>query len=204
VSFRWRLPRVSGEATYFRNAIDDFIVRQPVSEAEFDERFGDAGGHGHGGDGHPEFPIIEYVAADSVLQGFEAHADVDLTSELVAEVAFDAVRGERRATGDPLPRMPPRRLTAGLRYKRNALQAGAEVLKVARQDRIFPPETPTAGYALLKLFAAYSFVTGGTVSTVTMRLDNATNELYRNHLSLIKDFVPEMGRNVRIVYSLRF
>jgi len=39
---------------------------------------------------------------------------------------------------------------------------------------------------------------------VTVRLDNATNELYRNHLSLIKDFVPEMGRNVRVVYSLRF
>lgn len=204
VSFRWRLARFSGEVTYFRNAIDDFVFRQPIGEEEFHERFGRAGVHGHEEEGQPEFPIVEYVAADSVLQGLEAHADVDLTSELVAEVAFDAVRGERRAAGDPLPRMPPRRLTAGLRYKRNALQVGAEVVRVSRQDRIFPPETPTEGYALLKLFGAYSFVTGGTVSTVTLRLDNATNELYRNHLSLIKDFVPEMGRNVRIVYSLRF
>ena len=40
--------------------------------------------------------------------------------------------------------------------------------------------------------------------TVTARLDNATNELYRNHLSLIKDFVPEMGRNFKLVYSVRF
>jgi iron complex outermembrane receptor protein len=201
VSFRWRLPRFSGEVTYFRNAIDDFIFRQPVTGEAFDDRFG---GGEHGEHGHAEFPIVEYVAADSVLQGFEAHADLDLTAALVAEVAFDAVRGERQATGDPLPRMPPRRLTAGLRYKRNALQVGTEVVKVSRQDRVFPPETPTDGYALLKLFGAYSFVTGRTVNTVTVRLDNATNELYRNHLSLIKDFVPEMGRNVRVVYSLRF
>jgi iron complex outermembrane receptor protein len=201
VSFRWRLPRFSGEVTYFRNAIDDFIFRQPVTGEAFDERFG---GGEHGEHGHAEFPIVEYVAADSVLQGFEAHADLDLTAALVAEVAFDAVRGERQATGDPLPRMPPRRLTAGLRYKRNALQVGTEVVKVSRQDRVFPPETPTDGYALLKLFGAYSFVTGRTVNMVTVRLDNATNELYRNHLSLIKDFVPEMGRNVRVVYSLRF
>ncbi len=201
VSFRWRLPRFSGEVNCFRNAIDDFIFRQPVTGEAFDDRFG---GGEHGEHGHAEFPIVEYMAADSVLQGFEAHADLDLTAALVAEVAFDAVRGERQATGDPLPRMPPRRLTAGLRYKRNALQVGTEVVKVSRQDRVFPPETPTDGYALLKLFGAYSFVTGRTVNTVTVRLDNATNELYRNHLSLIKDFVPEMGRNVRVVYSLRF
>ena len=44
----------------------------------------------------------------------------------------------------------------------------------------------------------------GAVHTVTARLDNATDKLYRNHLSLIKDFVPEMGRNFKVVYSVRF
>jgi outer membrane receptor protein involved in Fe transport len=42
------------------------------------------------------------------------------------------------------------------------------------------------------------------VNTFTVRLDNATNELYRNHLSLVKDEVPEMGRNFKVVYSVRF
>jgi hypothetical protein len=31
-----------------------------------------------------------------------------------------------------------------------------------------------------------------------------TDELYRNHLSLIKDFVPEMGRNFKLLYSVKF
>jgi outer membrane receptor protein involved in Fe transport len=57
---------------------------------------------------------------------------------------------------------------------------------------------------LLKLFASYSFQTGVSTSTITARLDNATNELYRNHLSLIKEFVPEMGRNFKLLYNVRF
>jgi iron complex outermembrane receptor protein len=65
-------------------------------------------------------------------------------------------------------------------------------------------ETPTDGYTLLKLYGSYSFDSGGALHTITARLDNATNELYRNHLSLIKDLVPEVGRNFRVVYGVRF
>jgi outer membrane receptor protein involved in Fe transport len=57
---------------------------------------------------------------------------------------------------------------------------------------------------MLRLFSSYSFQTGYATSTITARLDNATNELYRNHLSLIKDQVPEMGRNFRLVYAGHF
>jgi outer membrane receptor protein involved in Fe transport len=42
------------------------------------------------------------------------------------------------------------------------------------------------------------------VNTITARLDNATNELYYNHLSFIKAYVPEMGRSVKVVYSVGF
>jgi outer membrane receptor protein involved in Fe transport len=65
-------------------------------------------------------------------------------------------------------------------------------------------DTPTDGYTLLKLFTSYSVDHGAALSTITARLDNATNELYRNHLSLIKDLVPEMGRNFKLLYSVRF
>jgi iron complex outermembrane receptor protein len=112
--------------------------------------------------------------------------------------------GELRDSGDPLPRIPPTRFRGGLRYQKNALQAGGEVIAAAKQDRVFGAETPTDGYTLLKLFGAYSFGSAGAVQTITARLDNATNELYRNHLSLIKDFVPEIGRNFKLLYSVKF
>ncbi|HUE89879.1 MAG TPA: hypothetical protein VMO26_27695 [Vicinamibacterales bacterium] len=33
--------------------------------------------------------------------------------------------------------------------------------------------------ALVRLFSSYSFVSGGVTNTITFRLDNATNKLYR-------------------------
>jgi iron complex outermembrane receptor protein len=74
----------------------------------------------------------------------------------------------------------------------------------AEQDRVFGAETPTAGYATLKLYGSYSFVTGRATQTITARLDNATNEVYRNHLNYLKDVLPEMGRSFKLVYSVSF
>ena len=194
-SVRWRHRRFSGEFAYFYNRIDDYIFRNPVSEGEFGERFPDVDPEG--------FPVVEAIAANSLFQGIEAHADIDLGAGLVAELGFDLVRAELRETKEPLPRIPPMRVRGGLRYQRRAFQAGGELVSVAKQDRVFGEETPTDGYNLLKVFAAYSFG-GRGVNTITARVDNATNELYRNHLSFVKDFVPEMGRNFKIVYSISF
>jgi iron complex outermembrane receptor protein len=69
---------------------------------------------------------------------------------------------------------------------------------------VFSTETPTDGYQLGRLYASYSFGQGAVAHTFTARLENVTNELYRNHLSLIKDLVPEMGRNFRLLYNVKF
>jgi iron complex outermembrane recepter protein len=201
-SIRWRANRASGEITYFRNSIDKYIFRNPISEEEFDERFGHNGAEEE--EGHGEFPFIEFVAADSLLQGIEAHTDIELGGGVGLELGFDYVRGELRDSNEPLPRIPPFRFRGGLHYQRNAFQSGIQVTATSKQDRIFGEETPTDGYNLLKLFASYSFGTDRMLSTITARLDNATNELYRNHLSFIKDFVPEMGRNFKLIYSVKF
>jgi outer membrane receptor protein involved in Fe transport len=69
---------------------------------------------------------------------------------------------------------------------------------------VYDIETPTDGYTTLRLFTAYSLQAGTTLHTFSGRFDNVTNELYRNHLSLVKDLVPEMGRNFRVVWSVKF
>ena len=214
VSLRWRSARASGEITYFRNDIRDFVFTAPVTaedfvarETEFAERFP---GRGIGeepaedsDEGEP-LPIIEYLGADSVLQGIEAHADIAVTPTLFIELGVDYVRGTLKDTDEPLPRMPPLRARGGLRYQYNAFQAGGEVTAAATQNRIFSTETPTDNYQLLRLFASYTIGRGKAAHTITARLDNSTNERYRNHLSLIKDLVPEMGRNFKLVYGVTF
>jgi iron complex outermembrane receptor protein len=211
VSLRARTARVRGELTFFHNRIADFIFRNPISaeefearEEEFDERFGvqddPGGGHTH----EDEFPFVEFVGADSRLFGIEAHADVDVTSSLVAEITYDWVRGTLLDLDAPLPRIPPFRVIPGLRYQQNAFQAGGSVTLVGDQTRVFGEETPTPGYGTLKLYASYSFVRGGVTNTITARLDNATDRRYFNHLNYLKDVLPEMGRNVKVVYSVGF
>jgi iron complex outermembrane receptor protein len=211
VSLRARAGRVQGEVTVFRNAIDDFIFRSPVSEdefeareAEFDERFGVE--HEEGDEGHheAEFPIIEFGGADATLWGVEAHADVTLTERLGAEFTYDLVRAERATDGQPLPRIPPQRVMAGLRYTHGPFDVGANATAVSRQDRVFGAETETAAYGLVRLHATYTRQSSRAIQTLTARLDNATNTFYRNHLNFLKDVVPEIGRAFRLVYAVKF
>lgn len=217
LALRGRSDRVRGEVSFFYNRINDFIFRSPLTEddfedreEEFDERFGVAHGEeAHGGEeeeGHhdEEFPIIEFNGTDATLWGLEAHADVTLAPGLSAEFTYDFVRAERRSDGQALPRIPPMRLLSGLRYAKGAFELGGSVTAVARQDRVFGAETVTDGYTLLRLNAAYTLSSGRAVQTLTARLDNATDRVYRNHLNFLKDFIPEMGRQFRLVYNVKF
>ncbi len=213
VSYRVRLPRFSGEVTYFNNTVRDYIFRNEIDEEEFEARFGHDHDHDHDhdhehahdhGDGAEEYPYVEFIGRDARLQGVEAHADVDLTSGLHLEFGLDTVRGRQSDDLGPLPRIPPVRFTGGLRYHRNALQAGAQVVKALEQDRVYGVETATDGYTTLRVFGAYSVPAGRLLHTFSARVDNVTNTLYRNHLSLLKDIIPEMGRSARVVWSVRF
>jgi iron complex outermembrane receptor protein len=211
LSLRARSTRLRGEVTFFSNRINDFIFRNPLTpeeflerEDEFDERFGVVDEPGGSHDHETDLQYVEFVGEDSNLFGIEAHADVNVTDSLIAEVTYDWVHGELADSNDPLPRMPPSRIIPGLRYQKNALQVGGTVTITADQDRVFGAETPTAGYGMLKLYGSYSFVRGRVTNTVTARLDNATNEVYRNHLNYLKDVLPEMGRNFKLVYSVSF
>jgi iron complex outermembrane receptor protein len=206
-ALRWRAPRVSSEVAYFRNGVRDFVFRRQMSLEEYEARtalYQARFPSRELPDPEGDLPIVENVAADSVLQGIEAHGDVRVSSALTAELGADYVRGTVTGTGEFLPRIPPFRGRVGLRYQRNAFQAGGEMLAVARQDRVSGLETPTDGYGQLKLYASYSLQSGAWLHTITARVDNLSDELYRSHLSLIKDLTPEMGRNFKLLYGVKF
>jgi iron complex outermembrane recepter protein len=195
-SLRWRNPVASGEVTFFVNTINDFIFRRFTGSV--DEESGLA--------------ITEFDQADARMVGMESHLDVRVAPILWIEGGLDYVRGNLTSLDLPMPRIPPLRGLAGVHLRKNAFEAGIDGTFTAKQDRVYAQgfsgttvgETPTDGYNLAKIFASYTFGTGTTVSTVTLRLDNATNTLYHNHLNYLKDLAPEMGRNFAVVYSVRF
>lgn len=195
-SLRWRSDVATGEVTFFINRINDFVFRQFTGEV--DEETGLA--------------VTQFAQADGRLAGIESHVDVKVGPLVWVEGGLDYVRGELTSIDTPMPRIPPLRGRAGMRLQKNAFQAGLEGVFTGKQDRVYAlgfaggtiGETPTDGYNLLKLFALYTFGTNRVANTITARLDNATNELYRNHLNYLKDLVPEMGRSFAVVYNVKF
>jgi iron complex outermembrane receptor protein len=186
LSLRGRGARFEAEFTFFRNDITNYIFRQPTGDVQ---------------DG---LLVVRNIQVDSVLTGIEAQVDVRLTNEITADVTYDMMRGELSDSGDPLPRIPPQRVLAGLTYRKNAFQIGGSAQIVSDQNRVFGEELPTEGYVTAKFFASYSFEGAGMRNTVTARLDNAGDTLYRNHLNYLKDLLPEAGRSFKLVYSLGF
>ena len=51
---------------------------------------------------------------------------------------------------------------------------------------------------------SYTLAGQHAVNIFSAKAFNLTDQLYRNHLSFIKDLAPEIGRGVQFSYTLRF
>jgi len=186
---RWTTAGSRLEVAGFVNRIDGFIIFQPTGEV--DDRSG--------------LPIFRYEGDDAQLIGGEAVLETLLTDALRVRVGADYVRGSRRdAAETPLPVMPPLRGRLGLTYSPARWWVGGEARLVGAQERVAPEEEPTSGYTLLGFDAGFRFDTAGR-HLVTLRLDNAFDTAYRDHLSRVEDRNFSMpGRSLNLVYRWMF
>jgi iron complex outermembrane receptor protein len=114
------------------------------------------------------------------------------------------VDAQLTAGGEPLPRIPPIRGRIGLDVRYHGLNVRPELALANSQTAIARNETPTAGYAVANLAASYSVAQQHALHVFSVNLFNMGDRLYRNHLSFIKQFAPEIGRGVRFSYNLHF
>ena len=149
-------------------------------------------------------PIVNYAQGDSRYVGTEARIEFKLLETLRLNVKADYVRAQLTSLNKHLPRIPPFRSTIGVDWRYKALSLRPEIIFAAKQDKLFDNETATAGYAVFNLNAVYTFVRGRTAHVFSVTAFNFGNRLYRNHLSFIKNIAPEIGRGIRLNYTLRF
>lgn len=155
-------------------------------------------------DEESRLPIVNYAQGDSRYMGTEASIEARAFRNLWFDGQVDYVRAELTELNKPLPRIPPLRGRFGLDWRYKALNVRPELILANRQNRVFDNETPTAGYAIFNVNASYTFVTKRTTHILAFGGYNLGDTLYRNHLSFSKNIAPEMGRSVRLSYSLRF
>lgn len=149
-------------------------------------------------------PIVDYAQGNSRYVGAEASLEAQVLPTLWLNGKVDYVRAELTEQDKPLLRIPPLRGILGLDWRYRALSVRPELILANRQTRVFDNETPTAGYTVLNLNASYAIVTRRVAHIFSVNGYNLGNKLYRNHLSFIKEIAPEMGRNLRANYTLRF
>lgn len=164
-------------------------------------------------------PQFQYTGQDAVLTGVEGEAQVHLSSTLSLDATASYVRGTLAATGDSLPAvdglparassrflplMPAPNARLMLRYDVPRWFIGGGGRVAARQNRLGDFETETAGYGVVDLVGGVRLPFASNVHSITLRIDNALNQSYRNHLSRTKLVMPEAGRNVQLLYRLSF
>ena len=103
------------------------------------------------------------------------------------------MQAELRPSGEPLPRIPPLRYGAGLRYQSATWNGLVEVRRTNAQDEVAPFETTTAGYTMLNAAFGYRFFFGPVILDALVRGTNLTDVEARNNISFLKDFAPLPG-----------
>lgn len=186
LSVRHSSRRLRAEGNFFYYHINDFIFLAPTGDVE---------------DG---LPVANYAQGDSRYVGAEARLDVGLTRDVWLLSSLDYVNAELKDTSSPLPRIPPLRGRVGFEAFYKGFRFNPEVVMARDQNRIFPLETRTPGYATVNLTASYTIAQQHLAQTISVNAFNLNDRLYFNHLSFIKNFAPEIGRGVRLIYTIRF
>lgn len=150
--------------------------------------------------------VARYAQSDAGYLGAEANLDFTINKYVGFLIAGDIVKAELVDTKTPLIRIPPARLRTGLNLYYKGLNLRPEGIFTAKrgENDIFPLETPTAGYSIFNLAGSYTIGRQHYAHIFSFNAYNLTDKLYRNHLSFIKDFAPEIGRGLRLSYTIRF
>ena len=151
-------------------------------------------------------PVYVFTAVPARLRGVEFEGRWQLNPAIALLSQLDAVRGDNRATGEPLPRLVPLRAMLGLEAKQGEWSGKLEWRGAARQTRVAEFDTPTAGYGTVRLSVARQLRWGQTDALWYLKLDNLANKLAYNATAVptIRDLAPQAGRSASTGLQVRF
>lgn len=185
LSLRHQSSRIRSEFNFFHYRIKDFVYLAPTGRIE---------------DGFPE---ADYNQQDARFTGTEAKFDIALHRNFWLNLGADSVNAQLVNPKTYLPRIPPIRGRLGFESRYKGLSFQPELQLTNAQRNVFTIETPTAGYAVVNFRGSYTLAQQHRLHLISAELFNAGNTLYRNHLSFLKSYAPEIGRGFRVSYTLQ-
>ncbi|MCC5807106.1 MAG: TonB-dependent receptor [Opitutales bacterium] len=149
-----------------------------------------------------------HVQSPARFHGLEGTARFALWTEaerrVYLQVDADLLRGQDRGRDQPLPRIPPARVSARLAAETEWLSAFFETRRAFAQNRVpdsvfgtLAHQAPTPAYTFLNAGLSIPLATGSSDFRFILRGENLLNREARHHPSFLKDIAPLPGRSVR-------
>lgn len=184
------------EAAIFHNSFDNYLYARNTGRANAQRA---------------DLLDYQFTGTKAWLYGFELSGEAKLTKKFVGQFSISQTTAEQEISDlsgstikKPLPQIPPLKVQASLKYTNNFFELGAQLKHAIKQDRIGEFETTTAAYSTLDIFSQYRFESKKLLHSLSFNINNLLDTAYYNHLSRIKDLVPEPGRNFNLLYRVYF
>ena len=152
-----------------------------------------------------EFPCYQYAQADARTYGFEAQvtATVARWGDTALSLDGSADYVHARIVGEgPAPLIPPLRLQGGAELGNDRWTGRAEIEHGFRQDRVAALETETPAYTLVNASLRFKPFPSNEQTSILLSANNIFDTVVRRHASVMKDYAPLAGRDLRV--TLRF
>ena len=152
-------------------------------------------------------PVYAYQQGKANYSGFELQGDAKLGTTLGiawgGELVADGVRATIRNFG-PAPLIPPLRLIGALTGSRGQVDGRIEVEHDFAHDRTAPIETGTDGFTLVNASLDYHPFAANPELTFSLQANNLFDVDARRSTSILKDYAPLAGRDIRLTARVGF
>jgi iron complex outermembrane receptor protein len=152
-----------------------------------------------------DLPVYVSRQGPANYTGFEFDADVELGEAAgvtwAAEVQADATRVRIRGFG-PAPLIPPLRLKGALSAAWGEVNGRVEVEHDFAQASTAPLELPTEGFTLVGASVEWHPFDDRPDLTLSLAANNLFDVDARRSTSLLKDYAPLAGRDLRLTLNL--
>jgi iron complex outermembrane receptor protein len=152
-----------------------------------------------------DFPCFAYLQSGAKYYGAELQADWTATRFGTTELRLDGLADVTRATlsdGRPVPRIPPLRMLGGVTLDGGEWSVRGEVEHAFKQNRVSARETTTPAYTLVNAALSWKPKPADDRLTIILQANNIFDVEARRHASLLKDYSPLAGRDIRLTVSL--
>lgn len=155
----------------------------------------------------PDFPCFAYQQRGARYYGAEVTGDWNVARIAGATLKLDGMMDITRATldgGQPVPRIPPMRMLGGAALEGDGWSGRVEVEHDFKQDRVSALETVTPAFTLVNASVSWKPAMLANHLTLSLSGNNLFDVVARRHASILKDYAPLAGRDIRVSAALEF